>query len=264
MSTDKNATLARFKVAAALPPNRWIAEYPRARPMAVFCSYVPEEIILAAGFAPVRVRKQPSQSGAWGEHVQSYTCPLARSLLEQAANGELAGFAGAVFAHSCDTMQALADIWRMRYADGFAWIVNVPTRLDGPHAAEYMLHELVEFRAALERLTGNPIGDDDIRAAIALCNRVRALLARLDALRDRMTNAEFYAATIAAQTMPREEFITLAEGLIPQVEAAAPITGRPRAILVGAILDDLTVPALADDLGLRIAGDDLCTGARYM
>ncbi len=74
------------------------------------------------------------QSGAWGEHLQSYACPLARSLLEQAADDELAGFAGAVFAHSCDTMQALADIWRMRFADGFAWVVNVPTRLDGPHA----------------------------------------------------------------------------------------------------------------------------------
>ncbi len=264
MNTDKDAVLARFKTAAALPPNRWIAEYPRARPMAVFCSYAPEEIILAAGFAPVRVRKQPSQSGAWGEHLQSYACPLARSLLEQAADDELAGFAGAVFAHSCDTMQALADIWRMRFADGFAWVVNVPTRLDGPHAAEYMLRELIEFRAALQRLMGKPIGDDDIRAAIALCNRVRALLGRLDTLRDRMTNAEFYAATLAAQTMPREEFIPLAESLIPQVEAASPITSRPRAMLVGAILDDLTVPTLADEVGLHLAGDDLCTSARYM
>ncbi len=263
MSNDKRTILDTFRAATTLPASAWTAENPGRRAVAVFCSYVPEELLHAAGFAPVRVRKQPAQSGTWGEHLQSYACPLARSLLEQAADGALDAFAGAVFAHSCDTMQALADIWRMRFADRFAWVVNVPTRLDGPHAAAYLLRELGELRAALERLTGEPIGDDALRASIVLHNRVRAALTRLDALRDRLTNAEFYAATLAAQAMPKEDFISLAENLIPQMETAPQRNTRVRIILIGAILDDLTLPTLADDLGLQIAGDDLCTSARY-
>ncbi|MBC7258898.1 MAG: 2-hydroxyacyl-CoA dehydratase [Chloroflexi bacterium] len=262
MSHEKDAIFAAFKAAATLPPDRWRAEYP-GQPVAVFCSYVPEELLHAAGFVPVRLRKQPPRSGAWSEHLQSYACPLARSLLEQGAEGQLAGFAGAVFAHSCDAMQALADIWHLRFGDTFAWVVNVPTRLDGPHAAAYLVRELAAMRAALERHTGRPIGDEDIRAGIALCNRVRALLACLDALRDRISNAEYYAAILAAQTMPKETFIPLAESLIPRLEAAPPRRGRARVIVVGAILDDLTVPALADDVGLAVVGDDLCTGTRY-
>lgn len=263
MSDEKDAILAKFCRAAELQPRRWKSEYPGRKPIAVFCSYAPEELLHAAGFAPVRVRKQASQSGAWGEHLQSYACPLARSLLEQAADGALDDFSGAVFAHSCDTMQALADIWRMRFADRFAWVVNVPTRLDAPHAEDYMRRELGELHAALERITGSPITDDALRASIVLYNRLRAALVRLDALRDHLTNAEFYAITLAAQTMPKEGFISLAERLLPQVEAAPRRDTRARIALAGAILDDLTLPSLADDLGLRIVGDDLCTGARY-
>ncbi len=264
MPDDKDALLARLRNAAELPPQRWASEYPARRPVAVFCSYVPEELIHAAGFTPVRIRKRPSRSGAWSEHLQSYACPLARSLLEQGADGDLRAFAGAVFAHSCDTMQALADIWRMRFADQFAWVVNVPTRLDGPHVADYLQRELAEFHAALERFAGNPIGDADLRASIGLYNRLRTLLARLDGLRDRMSNAEFYSAILAAQTMPKEDFIPIAEALIPKLEAAPPRVSRARVVVVGAILDDLTLPALADDLGLQIARDDLCTSARYL
>lgn len=263
MSEDKDVLLASLRNAAELSPQQWASEYPNRKPIAVFCSYVPEELIHAAGFTPVRGRKRPSRSGAWSEHLQSYACPLARSLLEQAADGELRAFAGAVFAHSCDTMQALADIWRMRFPSVFAWVVNVPTRLDSPHTADYLRQELAAFHTALERLAGNPISDADLRTSVGLYNRLRTLLARLDTLRDRLSNAQFYSAMLAAQTMPKEDFIPLAEALIPRVEAPPPQDGRARVIIVGAVLDDLTLPALADNLGLRIVGDDLCTSARY-
>ncbi len=262
--TEKRAILARFLAAASLPPRHWTADYPNHKPIAVFCAYAPEEMLHAAGFAPVRVRKQPSQSGAWGEHLQSYACPLARSLLEQGVDGALDGFAGVVFAHSCDTMQALADIWRLRFGGRFTWVVNVPTRVDGPNVVGYLVQELAQLRAALEQFTGRTVSDDDLRGSIALYNRVRAMLVRLDHLRDRLTNAEYYAALLAAQAMPKEDFISLAEQLIPRLESTPPQNAHARVVVAGAILDDLTVPALADELGLHIAGDDLCTGARYM
>ena len=278
-------TFARFRAAAELPASQWTAEHPGRRPMAVFCSYAPEELIHAAGFVPVRVRKRPPSSGAWGEHLQSYTCPLVRSLLEQGADGGLTDFAGAVFAHSCDAMQALADIWRLRFPGQFAWVFNMPTRLDQQHltteiteiteknresgggsrgssVAAYLLVELAEARSALERHAGIAISDERLRDSIALHNRARSLLARLDALRDRMTASDFYSAVLAAQSMPREEWAVEMEALLPEVETLPPRRIRARVIVTGAILDDLVLPALADELRIGIAGDDLSTGSR--
>lgn len=230
--------------------------------MAVFCTYAPEELIHAAGFMPVRLRKRPPSSGAWGEHLQSYTCPLVRSLLEQGAEGELSDFAGAVFAHSCDAMQALADIWRLRFPGQFAWVFNMPTRLDSPHAEAYLLAELAEARSALEAHAGIAISDERLRGSIALHNRVRDLLVRLDALRDRITASDYYAAVLA-QSMPKEEYAAELEALLPRLESQPPRRVRAQVIVSGAILDDLTLPSLADELRIGIAGDDVCTSARY-
>lgn len=256
-------TFARFRTAATLPPGRWAAEHPGRSPMAVFCSYAPEELIHAAGFVPVRIRKRPPSSGAWGEHLQSYTCPLVRSLLEQGAEGGLAGFAGAVFAHSCDTMQALADIWRLRFPDQFVWVVNVPTRLDSSHSETYLLAELEQFQAALEKHSGTMLEETRLRDSIRLHNLARALLSRMDALRDRMSASDFYAAVLAAQTMPREEFVSFAARLVPALDSSPSSPARARVIVAGAILDDLAVTDVADELGIAIVGDDLCTGARW-
>jgi benzoyl-CoA reductase/2-hydroxyglutaryl-CoA dehydratase subunit BcrC/BadD/HgdB len=231
--------------------------------MAVFCSYAPEELIHAAGFVPVRVRKRLPSSGAWGEHLQSYTCPLVRSLLEQGADGELSDFAGAMFAHSCDAMQALADIWRLRFPGQFAWVFNMPTRLGSPHTEAYLLAELAEAQAALEAHAGIAITDERLRDSITLCNRVRTSLARLDALRDRLAAADFYAAVLAAQSMPKDEYAAELEALIPALEVLPSRPSRARAIVSGAILDDLVLPTLADELRIGIVGDDVCTSARY-
>ncbi|MBC8248998.1 MAG: 2-hydroxyacyl-CoA dehydratase, partial [Anaerolineales bacterium] len=89
----------------------WPDRYPGHRAMGYFCTYVPEEIIHAAGFAPLRIlsgREIPSRADA---HLQSYTCALCRSALDQALRGNLSFLQGVVFPHTCDTIQALADIW---------------------------------------------------------------------------------------------------------------------------------------------------------
>jgi benzoyl-CoA reductase/2-hydroxyglutaryl-CoA dehydratase subunit BcrC/BadD/HgdB len=258
-----DAPFAALEAAATVPPSGWTARYPTHRPMAALCSYVPEELIHAAGFTPVRVLRKPPASGAWGAHLQSFTCPLVRSLMEQGLDGDLSGFAGVVFAHSCDAMQALADIWRLRFPDRFVWIVNHPTRLDGPRSAAYLLAELQRFQLALESQRGAPTSEDSICASIALHQRIRALLAELDGLRDRLAAREFYAAALAAQTMPKEVCAPLLEEAIAEANARPAPEVAARVLVAGAVLDDFVLPDLADELGIRIVGDDLCTSARY-
>jgi len=260
---NAESTLAELRRAAAQPRSAWATTYQGHRPIATLCTYVPEELIHAAGFTAVRVWRKPRSSGEWGAHLQSFTCPLVRSLLEQGADGDLVDFAGVVFAHSCDAMQALADIWRLRFPDEFVWVVNHPMRLDCTHTSPYLLEEMRRFQAALEALSGTLITEERLLESIALHNRVRMLLAQLDGLRDRLSAEDFYAAVLAAQIMPKEDCAPLLESLVAALAQSPRRTVSVRVAVVGALLDDLTVPRLADELGIGIVGDDLCTGARY-
>lgn len=51
--------------------------------------------------------------------------------------------------------------------------------------------------------------------------------------------------------------------LLGSFEGAQPRFVAPRVVLVGTILDDLTLPALLDQVGVQVVGDDLCTGFRW-
>jgi len=274
--------LDTFTEAQKAPYTNWPDRYPSHRAMGYFCTYVPEEIIHAAGFAPVRIRsgrETPSRADA---HLHSYTCALCRSALDQALRGDLSFLRGVVFPHTCDTIQALTDIWRMSFPDLYVETVIQPVNLSSPSTRPYLIAELQRFRRSLEELVGQEIGDQAIRASIELYSEKRRLLARLYDLRDRLTSPELFAATSAGFIMPLGQYnpllSELVELLTEQEENVPPsLPGRgwgrvspskprfkgPGLILVGAVLDDPAILTIIEELGARIVGDDLCTGSRY-
>ncbi|MCK4471348.1 MAG: 2-hydroxyacyl-CoA dehydratase, partial [Anaerolineae bacterium] len=267
MTTDHRRLkeiLGAFTEAQEAPYPNWSDRYPDHRAMGYFCTYVPEEIIHAAGFVPVRIRsggETPSRADA---HLQSYTCALCRSALDQALRGDLSFLQGMVFPHTCDTIQALTDIWRMSFPDLYVETVVQPVHLSSPSSRPYLIAELQRFRHSLEGLIGQEISDQAIGASIESFNEKRRLLARLYDLRDRLPAPELFAATGAGFVMPLEEYNQLLGELVelPAEGNGAPPKG-PGLILVGAILDDPVVLTIVEELGARIVGDDLCTGSRY-
>jgi benzoyl-CoA reductase subunit C len=272
--------LGTFTEAQEAPYTNWPDRYSDHRAIGYFCTYVPEEIVHAAGFVPVRIRssgKPPSRADA---HLQSYTCALCRSALDQALRGDLSFLQGVVFAHTCDTIQALTDIWQMSFPDLYVETIVQPVNLSSPSARLYLIAELKRFRHSLEDLIGQEISGQAISASIALYNEKRRLLARL--LRDRLTAPELFAATSAGFIIPLEEHNPLLSELVEllaeegvsippslagrgwgKVEPHKPRSKGPGLILVGAFLDDPVVLNIIEELGARIVGDDLCTGSRY-
>ena len=250
--------------AARAPLGDWPARYPGYRAMGYLCSYVPEEMIHAAGFAPVRLRASSDPLRQADAHLQSFTCALCRSTLDQVLGGELAFLEGTVFAHTCDAMQALADLWRMNTgASHFVETAMQPAHLDNPAVRSYLIAELNRFREQLAGLVGNPISDDDLRESIALYDQTRRLVAALQRLRDRLSAAEFYAVMDAAQIVPRERLNSLLSEWLPGLEDAPIRIDGPRLFLTGAVLDEPRLLELIDGLGARVAGDDLCSGSRH-
>jgi bzd-type benzoyl-CoA reductase N subunit len=256
--------LGTFTEAQRIPYLNWPDRYPGHRAMGYFCTYVPEEIIHAAGFAPLRIRSSSEIPSRADAHLQSYTCALCRSALDQALRGDLSFLKGMVFPHTCDTIQALADIWRMSFPDLYVETIVQPAYLSSPSTRPYLIAELQRFRHSLEDLIGQEISDQAINASIESFNEKRRLLARLYDFRDRLTAPELCAATSAGFVMPLEECNQLFGELI-ELLAKRQWTPRkgPGLILVGAVLDDPAILTIIEELGARIVGDDLCTGNRY-
>jgi benzoyl-CoA reductase/2-hydroxyglutaryl-CoA dehydratase subunit BcrC/BadD/HgdB len=269
---------------ARAPLSDWATRYPDRQAMGYLCSYVPVEIIHAAGLTPVRVRGNDSPLRRVDAQLQPFTCALCRSTLDQLLCGELQFLAGTVLAHTCDAMQALADLWRIGSvrsqanagSAGPVRLVDVvmqPTNLGSPAAHAYLIAELGRFRDRLAALVGHPITDDDLRASISLYNDTRQLIRALQQQRDRLSAPDFFSILDAAQVMPREQFNPLltnllaALGKVPahQAETTPPPVhhGGPGLFLTGAVLDEPLVLEIIEELGARVAGDDMCSGSRH-
>ena len=273
---DGGQALTELINAARTPLSNWPARYSGLQAMGYLCSYVPVEIIHAAGMTPVRVRGTNAPLRQVDAQLQPFTCALCRSTLDQLLCGELQFLAGTVLAHTCDTMQALADLWRLGSVRSranatssgpapFVDVVMQPTNLGSPAARAYLIAELDRFRARLAAFIGHPITDDDLRASIALYNETRQLARVLQQQRGRLSASDFFAIMDAAQVMPREQFNPLLTDLLATLESAQPPARRrgPGLFLTGAVLDDPLVVEIIEELGARVVGDDLCSGSRH-
>lgn len=251
--------------AGRAPLAEWATRYPGHRPMGYLCSYVPEEIIHAGGLTPVRVRGNGAPLRRADAHIQSFTCALCRSTLDQVLSGDLRAFAGTVFAHTCDTLQALADLWRMNCdTSHFVDVIMQPVTLGSPAARPYLITELERFRLGLAAFVGRPISEGDLLASIALHDETRRQVQALRRLRDRLSAVQFFAILDAAQTMPRERLNPLLHELLADLEKSTPRDAPGVGIyLVGAVLDEPRLPELIDELGALVVGDDLCTASRH-
>jgi bzd-type benzoyl-CoA reductase N subunit len=256
--------------AARTPLSGWTARYQGYRAMGYLCSYVPEEMIHAAGYTPVRLRGTTRPLSQVDAHLQSFTCALCRSTLDQLLGGELGFLAGTVFSHTCDTMQAQADLWRMNNQPSYyVDTVMQPSNLGAPSARPYLIAELRRFGERLASFSGQPITAAALQASISLYDETRQLVRALQDARDRLPATAYFAILDAAQRMPREEFNPLLAGLLSSLEAESrgsergPTGRAPRLFLVGAVLDEPRLLEIIEELGARVAGDDLCSGSRH-
>lgn len=235
-----------------------------------FCSYTPEELIYAADVHPFRLLGTKGESSLADAHLQSYCCSLVRGGLETALNGNLDFLDGAVFPHTCDSIQRLSDIWRLNAGFAHHFDVVLPVKLNTESARQYMIEVLRGFRRDLESAFQTEIPDEAVQAAIRDYNLVRE---KLEALYDlRSSNpALFEPSTIhrimvAAMTMERKAFVEEIDNFLDDFKALFPQeqeTGRKRLVLSGGVCSHPDIYDFLARAGADVVWDDLCTGARW-
>ena len=256
---DPNGYVKRFK-----------AESGR-KVVGTFCSYAPEEIILAAGAHPFRLFGSGEKIRLAEAHLQSYCCSLVRGALEDALGGRLEFLDGVVFPHTCDSIQRLSDIWRLNVPACFHLDVVLPVKLDTDGARQYLIDVLKRFREDLGEKLGVTISDDDLRAAIRTMNRIRAALTRIYDLKGErpeiLKGSDLYALVRAAMIMDRTRAASLLEEVAAELEkkSASEVAAWPkkRIVLSGGVCNHPDIYTIIEEAGGAVVGDDLCTGSRY-
>ncbi|MHB9097897.1 MAG: 2-hydroxyacyl-CoA dehydratase subunit D [Syntrophales bacterium] len=243
-----------------------------------FCSYAPEEIILAAGAHPFRIFGTGEKIRLAEAHLQSYCCSLVRGALEDALGGRLAFLDGVIFPHTCDTIQRLSDIWRLNVSGCFHLDLVLPVKLDTESARLYFVETLSRFREELGKKLGVTISDDDLRGAIVLSNRIRRALTRIYELKsDRpgiMKGSDLHALVRCAMIMDRVRMASLIEETAAVLETKnaeqsgggpTAVSGPPkkRLIVSGGVCNHPDIYTIIEEAGGAVVGDDLCTGARW-
>lgn len=232
------------------------------------CSYAPEEIVVAAGGLPLRLLTTGAGDQGADAHLQAYSCSLARGALSDWLQGRLAVLDGTVFAHTCDTMQRLSDIWRLSDGGRFHADVLWPAMVTAPGAEAYSVEMLRDFADAYGRHFDRVIDEEALAETAALYNRIRRHLQRLYVLRRErpglVAGGDWLALMRAAMVMDRR---VLAERLAELADAlgqapTAPFSGK-RLVLAGGVCEAPAIYHVVESTGAAVVWDDLCTGWRY-
>ena len=82
---------------------------------------------MAHGFTPSLIRALPGTSSGYEESLQTFACSYIRNLYSQRANRRLLPLAGLLFpGNTCDSLQNLGDIWRVRFPDDRVFRLTYP------------------------------------------------------------------------------------------------------------------------------------------
>ncbi len=235
-----------------------------------FCTYAPEELIHAAGALPFRILGTTGAIERAESHLQSYCCALVRGGLEDALTGRLGFLDGAVFPHTCDSIQRLSDIWRLNAGFGIHIDAVLPVKLNAPSAHKYMADVLHKAVRDLEHALGKTITEEAIAASVSVYNRMRRSLLSLYSMIDRnpgvMAPDAMYHILRAVMVMEREDAASRLEALVRVLEenaAPAEKSDRKRILLAGGICSHPDICRILHESGADVVSDDLCTGLRY-
>jgi bcr-type benzoyl-CoA reductase subunit C len=232
------------------------------------CSYAPEELIYAAGFHPLRLFSSKSDIVLAEHHLQAYCCSLVRGVLEDSLSGRLDFLDGTVFPHTCDSIQRLSDIWRMKGKYEFFTDVVLPAKLNTQSAKNYMIDVLTQFKKDLEHFSGKEITTIDLRESIKTFNFIRKNLSKIYFLQSQnpgiIKGSDLYAIVKGSMIMDRDEVAERLPGIVARLEQMnAPDNKGKRIVVSGSICDSPGFYEAIEAAGGVIVGDDLCTGQRW-
>jgi len=233
------------------------------------CTYVPEEILHAAGILPVRITGYSNEVELDDGNAYLYinNCSFSRSCLQMGLRKDYEFLDGVVGGSTCDGARRLFDLWRHYIGTPFYHVLTVPRKYTEKAHALY-LNEVIQFKEHLEEYLGFKISDESLLPSIELYNESRDLLWQLYELRKSgsppVSGTETMEISNASYRMPKEIFNQWLKSLLNEIkDSPRPHIGRARLMLVGSVLTNTEFIKAIEDQGGLVVTDELCTSTRY-
>lgn len=253
---------------------RWKEAVPGRRAVGHMPTYVPRELIHAAGMLPVGVvgggdRLEIIRGDAY---FQSYICRIPRSTIELALSHRLDELDGMLFPSICDVIRNLSGMWSMIFPDRYVHYVDVPQNFDPAVGGLFWRRELETLRRDFERLSGTTITDDALRNSIAVYNENRRAIADLYRARSRQPwvfpMSETYLLLRAGNVVPPEEHTALIRDYLDLAPGHSDRRNqdRSRVVLVGMFCEQPShgLVLTLERAGCYVVDDDFLIGLRWL
>ena len=232
-------------------------------------SDVPEELIIAAGFFPLRISGDPTKLTPLADkYVLRNFNPLARSIFNRLLDGTYAFLDHLIIANSAEALVRvfvyLREIKRLEPErklpdDYFFEFLHTKFHKN----AQYNRDRICELKTQLEVWSGKPIIDATLREAIALCNENRKLLTQVvqQRIELRISGVDALAIIGTSMTMQKVEHNKLVRELLNDLGSASSSV-RVRLFIEGSQLDSAWFYELVESCNGIIVGEDNDWGNR--
>jgi len=234
-----------------------------------FCSYMPEEIIHAAGLVPYRLRAVESKGTTRADaYYSSINCTFVKLCFNKALNGDFEFLDGVVFVNGCDHSRRMYDNWRFAgIAPSFLHMFFAPHMINEA-ALDYFILECSKLKSSIEKYFNVSITDESLKTSIALYNQKRRLLADIYALRKSkdvpIKASELLGVMLAVTAVPVEKAIEILTDVKKFISGR--VVSRPedlRLFISGGCIEEMEHLELIEDCGCVIVADNICLGSRH-
>ena len=235
----------------------------------LLCTYVPVEVIHAAGMFPWRV------TGTWDSDLSKSIvyrpadcCQYCSHSLEAMLRGDLDFLDGIIGSDWDDDRRGLFYAWLAIRKPGFSLFYNQP-KSKNIICERHFASQIAGMASALTEFGGQKVTPERLAQAIKAYNRTRRLVLELYELRKRpvppVSGAEVLGITTASMVMDVDAFNTELEALLPYLEhrKVKNKSSEPRILITSDNLDDPRFLEIIENEGCQIVMDDLDTGSRY-
>jgi benzoyl-CoA reductase/2-hydroxyglutaryl-CoA dehydratase subunit BcrC/BadD/HgdB len=227
------------------------------------CSYLPEEIIIAARLRPVRMVSDARPSDA-DTAIHPATCPYIRAVFAAAARGGAAGAAGTVIVNSCDGMRRLYDAVAALNDGPPVVFLDVPHKQDAA-AVDLFADGLRRLAGQLEKQFGGArVTPSALERAITERNALRKKVAKV--FEQQADGGPTGAAVLSLLTVIAAGNLQDADGRIDKLIASArgcADAARKRIVISANVLDRPDLVEMIEGAGGSVVALDTCTGARH-
>ena len=231
----------------------------------------PGELAHAAGTLPVILQESVDAITYGHGLLFPFYCGYTRSVVDQAAKGDLSVLDAIMFGDHCVQLLGAADAVRMQLPNTRVIFFQLISSMCDPWTLGRSRESFLELKSELEDFIGGPVKDAALHASIALFNRNRQLIRELYDLRTAgragLTSTEMQHIVKSSMIMDKADHTALLEKLVAEIRTNKVTHSDSVRLHLSGHFCQAPKPEILDMIeqcGAIIVGDDLYHGFRYI